>query len=283
MQPSFIRSMIRVPRYASIGMSVNWVWDTESKKIPHNPNVQCSESWWRGESDVNEKSGPRILNECLIRTCHWYSSTIFAHISHPKIDDSTFYFSLSLALSVPVCVFFPLCHSLFIQLFASGFLYTPKPFVDVRPHVYMDFRSFFLVEFSSLRLWYHICIATATAQFFCWFSFFGERVCAESVHWSRCVYKTKWKELFSILCCVYQAKKNKTSRLHYVLDVAIGKLCLFSLFAVAFFVVRLWKFPLSRVLWHSLSRHIKMRCTIQCNYIQAFCIIFLLFHLCVSV
>lgn len=72
-------------------------------------------------------------------------------------------------------------------------------------------------------------------------------------------------------------RKIKTSRLHYVLDDAIEKLCFFrslslslcfSSFCNGFFVC-LWKFPLSRVLWHSLARHIKMRCTNQCTAIPS--------------
>lgn len=282
MQPSCIRSMIRVPRYARIGMSVNWVWDTESKKnrTTHNLNVQCSESWWRGESDVNEKSGARLLYKCLIGTSHWHSSIIFAHISHPTIDASTF-FSPTLSLSLCACFFLSVTHCLF------NFLHPVSCTHWIQLPMFGHMCTWIFALFSSCNFPhsdYDITYASPPPPLDFSVGFhFSANVCVQS----RCIgldvcLKPSEKSFFLFFSvCTKQRKINLLDCIMY-LTLPLKNFTFFP-FRSGFFWVRLWKFPLSRVLWHSLSRHIKMRCTIQCNYIQAFCIIFLLFHFCVSV
>lgn len=134
-------------------------------------NVQCSESWWRGESDVN---GNRARDYWIMS--HWNES-----LEHT----ATFLLAL---LPYPLCIshthsisagsFFLYVHSTFSHPVSCTHREREKTIPDVCwPYVYTwIFATFFSrcvskmlflgASFLADRLWYHICACRRVLDFF---------------------------------------------------------------------------------------------------------------------
>lgn len=240
------------------------IWKKEHEKREniqtsqtHNLNVQCSESWWRGESDVNGISGARLLNNVSLKrvtgtAAHFYS---FCYLSSNSssltlyvylLPARQFFFCMCCALNflhpvscthrqkntecgirerdknipdecLAICVYTWIVALFSLLLFGNAHLCAIFPRKLDDDIIYV----FVMVLFSCCSL-----IAGCLVALRMCFSLTGKPLLVHRLLAPLYIYTyehiKRAKSLFFL--CI---QKNETSRLHYVLDGAIEKLLVF--------------------------------------------------------
>lgn len=233
-------------------------------------NVQCSESWWRGESDVN---GNRARDYWIMS--HWNES-----LEHT----ATFLLAL---LPYPLCIshthsisagsFFLYVHSTFSHPVSCTHREREKTIPDVCwPYVYTWIFATFFSRCVSKMLFLgasfprrpimisHMRLSSCARLFL-----LPLFICSSCLVGSACVLQQSTTTVGASPDClsirVYKTGKelfflmHKIKRLDCImyLTVPLKNFAFFSFFCCnchcCWLFLCSWKFPLSRVLWHSLD------------------------------